>query len=172
MTYKGHVIRKCEDEFGNEFVLIDNNSGTLEDAPFAKKVNEFTYPSFADAKRNINGEDMKWICAEAEFREEYYTRFQKPEQWADGAEKITAYHVTTFGFDDDEADKAYSIYDRLTHNEINADDAIRLICEGDYTSDTEPEVISRDSLLFGRSNDDRYLLTYDRYTGAFDVWEI
>ncbi len=76
VSYKGHVIRKVEDEFHNEFVLIDNENNEFEDAPILKSISEFTYPSIADAKRNINGQPMKWICAEAEYRSEYFTRFE------------------------------------------------------------------------------------------------
>lgn len=77
ISYKGHVIRKVEDEFGCEFVLIDNDANEVENAPAFMQVNEFTYPSVADAKRNINGQQMVWVCEESEFRPEYFTRFQK-----------------------------------------------------------------------------------------------
>ena len=75
VKYKSHIIRKVEDQFGNEFVLIDNESNEVEKAPAFMRVDEFTYPSIADAKRNINGEQMIWVCEEAEFRPEYFTRF-------------------------------------------------------------------------------------------------
>lgn len=76
-TYKGHVIRKVEDEFGNVEVLIDNESDTLEDSIMDKQVNEFTYASIADAKRAIRNEPITWWPLEAEIRnEEYFTRFK------------------------------------------------------------------------------------------------
>lgn len=98
----------------------------------------------------------------------------KESSWADGQEMIQAYHITTVGAEDssqEEAGFAYQIYDRLTHNEMTADEAIRVITNGDLTPDTEPEVVPRDVVTFGTSSDGRYFLTYDKYTGAFDVWE-
>lgn len=94
--------------------------------------------------------------------------------WADGKPMVQAYHITTIGADgsdQEEADFAYQIYDRLTHNEITVDEAIDLITNGDLTPDTEPETVSRDTINFGTSSDGRYFLTYDQYVGAFDVWE-
>ena len=79
VTYKGHVIRKIEDEFGNVIVLIDNDSHELENAPKYMAVNEFQYASIADAKRAINCQPMHWVSEEAEFRPEYFTRFKKKE---------------------------------------------------------------------------------------------
>ena len=105
---------------------------------------------------------------------ESVNKILKESSWADGQEMIQAYHIATVGAEDssqEEADFAYKIYDRLTHNEMTADEAIRAITNGDLTPDTEPEVVSRDAVNFGTSNDGRYFLTYDRYTGTFDVWE-
>lgn len=48
VSYKGHVITKLEDAFGQEFVRIDN-------------VVEPDYASINDAKRVINGEAPKWF---------------------------------------------------------------------------------------------------------------
>ena len=98
----------------------------------------------------------------------------KESSWADGQEMNQAYHIATLGAYDssqEEADFAYQLYDGLTHNEINVDEAIHLITNGDLTPDTEPEVVSRDSINFGTSSDGRYFITYDKYTGALDVWE-
>ena len=83
----------------------------------------------------------------------------KESSWADGQEMTQAYHITTVGAEDsnqEEADFAYQIYDRLTHNEMTADEAIRAITNGDLTPDTEPEVVSPDVLNFGTSSDGRY----------------
>lgn len=77
VKYKGHVIRKVEDEFGNVIVLIDNDANELENAPAFMHINEFTYASIADAKRSINGQPLMWISEEADYRPEYYTRFKK-----------------------------------------------------------------------------------------------
>lgn len=43
VVYKGHTITKFEDEFHQEFVIIDNNETKL-------------YDNIADAKRVINSE--------------------------------------------------------------------------------------------------------------------
>lgn len=98
------------------------------------------------------------------------------EQWGDGTDKMYGYHVLTFGgdgmCDQEEADEAYSIYDGLTHNQLTADEVIQELSGGDLVSDSEPEVISRGCHVFGKSNDGRYMLTYDTYTGAFDIWEV
>lgn len=76
VQYKGHLIRKVEDIFGHEFVLIDNDSEEVENAPAFMQINEFQYASMADARRAINGQPMHWISEEAEFRPEYFTRFK------------------------------------------------------------------------------------------------
>lgn len=59
--YKGHVIRKVEDEFGCEYTFIDNFNDDFEDAPAYMQEEDFWYASIADAKRFINGKDMKWL---------------------------------------------------------------------------------------------------------------
>lgn len=85
-----------------------------------------------------------------------------------------AYHVATVGADgsdQDEADFAYEIYDMLTHNQMTADEAIREITGGVMTADREAEAVPRSAHNFGFSRDGGYFLTYDQYTGAFDVWE-
>ena len=97
------------------------------------------------------------------------------QQWADGTDQQMAYHVLTFGdemSDQEEADEAYSIYDGLTHNQITADQVIRELTGGNAVAESEPEVVPRSALNFGMSKDGRYMLTYDQYTGAFDVWEL
>lgn len=48
VSYKGHVITKLEDAFGQEFVRIDN-------------VVTPDYASINDAKRVINGESPIWF---------------------------------------------------------------------------------------------------------------
>ena len=96
-------------------------------------------------------------------------------EWADGTETTQAYHVMTVGADDsdqEEADFAYEIYDALTHNQMTADEAIKEITNGDLTADSDIEVVPRSAHNFGYSDDGQYFLTYDQYTGAFDVWEV
>lgn len=45
--YKGHTLTKIKDQFGQESVIIDNNTCR-------------EYVSFADAKRVINGASPKY----------------------------------------------------------------------------------------------------------------
>ena len=95
-------------------------------------------------------------------------------EWNDGTKTIMAYHVTTVGADDssqEEADYAYSIYDALTHNQMTADEAIKEITNGNLSVESQPEPIPRQARNLGESDDGKYFLTYDQYTGAFDVWE-
>lgn len=47
MTYKGHKIEACEDDFGQPFVYIDGDKSK-------------DYCSVADAKRVIRGEKPKY----------------------------------------------------------------------------------------------------------------
>ena len=54
VKYKGHIIRKVEDEFKNTFVLIDCSRSEVELAPAYMQVDEFPYASIADAKRCIS----------------------------------------------------------------------------------------------------------------------
>lgn len=79
IKYKGHSIRQVEDEFGCTFVLIDNESNELEDAPAKMLVNEFPYASIADAKRCISSgwASQKYIVGDVlEYRrDEYINRF-------------------------------------------------------------------------------------------------
>lgn len=79
ITYKNHFIRRVEDEFGNEFVLIDNPSNLVENAPALMQVNEFPYFSIADAKRAIKCEPMMYVDSDVyeNRREEYLNRFKK-----------------------------------------------------------------------------------------------
>lgn len=48
VKYKGHTITKFEDEFQQEFVIIDGDESK-------------DYASIADAKRVINGEQPYWV---------------------------------------------------------------------------------------------------------------
>ena len=98
----------------------------------------------------------------------------KESSWADGAEMAYAYHWLTLGASEEQqdADAAYHLYDLLSHNEYNVDEAIKYIQKYGYEdSAMEQEAIPRDSHIFGRSSDGKYILTYDTHTGAFDVWE-
>lgn len=98
----------------------------------------------------------------------------KEDKWADGTEKTYGYHWLTLGASEDQedADAAYHLYDLLSHNECDVDKAINYIQKYGYEdSAMEQEVIPRDSYIFGYSGDGKYILTYDTYTGAFDVWE-
>jgi tetratricopeptide (TPR) repeat protein len=98
----------------------------------------------------------------------------KESSWADGAEMTYAYHWLTLGASEEQqdADAAYHLYDLLSHNEYNVDEAIKYIQKYGYEdSAMEQEAIPRDSHIFGRSSDGKYILTYDTHTGAFDVWE-
>ena len=97
------------------------------------------------------------------------------KEWADGTDTTQAYHVTTIGLEDssqEEADFAYEIYDALTHNQMTAEEAIQEITNGDMSADSDIEVVPRSAHNFGYTDDGRYFLTYDQYTGAFDVWEV
>lgn len=94
-------------------------------------------------------------------------------EWADGTNTILAYHVITVGGDDSdqaEADFAYEIYDKLTHNEISVDEAIWEITNGSLETDMEPEAVPRSAIAFGTNATGKYFLTYDKFTGALDVW--
>ena len=98
----------------------------------------------------------------------------KESSWADGAEMTYAYHWLTLGASEEQqdADAAYHLYDLLSHNEYNVDEAIKYIQKYGYEdSAMEQEAIPRDSHIFGRSSDGKYILTYDTHTGAFDVWK-
>jgi len=59
--YKGHFIRKVEDEFHNVLVFIDKPGGEYENAPLYMKDEDYHYSSVEDAKRAIRGEQTKWI---------------------------------------------------------------------------------------------------------------
>ena len=78
LTYKNHFIRRVEDEFGNEFVLIDNPSSEVENAAGLMDITEFPYSSIADAKRAISGASMVYVdCDVYEHRrEEFLNRFK------------------------------------------------------------------------------------------------
>jgi DNA polymerase II small subunit/DNA polymerase delta subunit B len=80
-TYKGHFIRKVEDEFGNVYVLIDCSDNEVENAAANMKVNEFPYSSISDAKNAINGKAMKYVDSDVFEcrREEYLNRFLNKE---------------------------------------------------------------------------------------------
>ena len=79
ITYRGHFIRRVEDEFRNMIVLIDNPNNEIENAPTYMQENELPYASIADAKRAINGEEMVWTVSDAwEYRkEDYINRFKQ-----------------------------------------------------------------------------------------------
>ena len=77
VNYKSHIIRKVEDEFGNVFALVDNDSNEVENAPALMRVDEFSYASISDAKRAINGRELTWWTEEAYIRnDEYFKRFK------------------------------------------------------------------------------------------------
>jgi len=78
ITFKNHFIRRVEDEFGNEFVLIDNPHNEVENAAALMTVLDFPYSSIADAKRAIKGEPMIYVDGDVyEYRkEEYLKRFK------------------------------------------------------------------------------------------------
>lgn len=73
VTYKGHSVRNVEDEFGNQFTLIDNPNEYIENAPSQMDVIDFPYASMADAKRAISGRPMLfvdvdlWDCRRTDF---------------------------------------------------------------------------------------------------------
>lgn len=79
LTYKNHFIRKVEDEFHCERVLIDNPHNEVENAPAYMQEIDFPYASIADAKRAINGEAMVWVDGDMWEcrREDYLNRFKK-----------------------------------------------------------------------------------------------
>lgn len=88
-------------------------------------------------------------------------------------EGFFAYHITSIDCDCDFDGMSYSIYDRLTHNEITSNEAILEITQGCFVSDDFKEFVHyANVLVMGDSDDGKYRLTYDRYTGIFDVWEI
>ena len=62
--YKGHKIRKVEDEVGNILVLIDNDSDIVESAPKFMNERDFPYANISDAKRCIDGEAMKYVISD------------------------------------------------------------------------------------------------------------
>lgn len=80
-VYKGHTIRRLEDEVGNERVTIDCpwSEYELETSPVLKKESEWKYASVADAKRAINGEQMKFIPVDMleVIGDKYLNRFKK-----------------------------------------------------------------------------------------------
>lgn len=79
IAYKGHSVRMVEDEFGNQFTVIDNPNAFVENAPSLMEVVDFPYASMEDAKRAINGKPMRfvnvdvWECR----RNDFITRFNK-----------------------------------------------------------------------------------------------
>ena len=81
INYKGHSIRICEDDFGYDIIVVDNDASEIETAPINMKDCDFTYCSLADAKRMINGMDPKYapldIIDYEPTRERYYKRFSK-----------------------------------------------------------------------------------------------
>lgn len=76
LKYKGHIIRKVEDEFGCINVLIDNPYDYIEmDLNIAPPCH-YTYASIEDAKRFINGKPLKYIPEEAEIcGDKFWNRF-------------------------------------------------------------------------------------------------
>lgn len=78
IAYKGHSVRKVEDEFGNEFVLVDNPKAFVENAPSSMDVIDFPYASMADAKRAINGKPMRFVDVDVwEYRkDDFIKRFK------------------------------------------------------------------------------------------------
>lgn len=61
LKYKGHVIRKIEDEFHFIHVFVDFDGDEFENAPAFKHVDEWEYASIEDAKRMIRGEMPKYV---------------------------------------------------------------------------------------------------------------
>ena len=96
------------------------------------------------------------------------------DKWVDGTEQRRGFYVCSIGADEEDeegANKAYEIYDWLSHNQITVEDAIKEIFEftnSDGSCDSEPEIIPRDVRIYGET--DQYILGYDIYTGAFDIW--
>lgn len=81
INYKGHSIRICEDDFGYDIIVIDNDASEIETAPIAMKDVDFRYCSLTDAKRMISGLVPKFspfdIVDYEPTRERYYKRFSK-----------------------------------------------------------------------------------------------
>ena len=130
-------------------------------------------------KRSGNISDIEEPTAEMPLAESKLRRMIKESvrralnEWADGTDTILSYHVITVGGDDSdqaEADFAYEIYDKLTHNEISVDEAIWKITNGNLETATEPEAVPRSAIEFGTNTTGKYFLTYDKFTGALDVW--
>ena len=111
--------------------------------------------------RNIVKESVKRILME--------------DKWADGTEQRRGFYVCSIGDledDQEDADKALEIYDWLSHNQMTVEEAIKEILEYSHNydgySDSDIEIIPREVRIYGET--DQYILGYDIYTGAFDVW--
>lgn len=110
--------------------------------------------------RNIVKESVKRILME--------------DKWADGTEQRRGFYVCSIGADEEDvegANKAYEIYDWLSHNQMTAEEAIQEILDftgSDGSCDMEDEIIPRSVHIYGET--EQYILGYDSYTGAFDIW--
>jgi hypothetical protein len=94
------------------------------------------------------------------------------EEWMDKTPKRYAYHIGYLGETEgeEEEDLAYALYDKLSHCEMETGKAIEFVLtNGVQDNCVEPEILPRSARNCGET--DRYILTYDSYTGAFDVWE-
>lgn len=101
-------------------------------------------------------------------------RILMEDKWADGTEQRRGFYVCSIGadeVDEEGANKAYEIYDGLSHNQMTAEEAIQEILEftgSDGSCDMEDEIIPRSVRIYGET--EQYILGYDSYTGAFDIW--
>lgn len=88
--------------------------------------------------------------------------------------EILAYHVCTYGGEEQQdAENAYHLYDMISHNEISTNDAIlKCIEESGDELNADKEIIPDCCIIYGKSDDGKYILTYDEFTGDFDVWEV
>ena len=68
--------------------------------------------------------------------------------------------------------KADEVATDVRNGEMTADEAIQEITNGDLSAGGDIELVPRSAHNFGYSEDGQYFLTYDQYTGAFDVWEV
>lgn len=89
---------------------------------------------------------------------------------------IKGYHYAEVGTteEQEDADKAYSLYDKFSHKEIDADDLIKTINDECFVNKgDELETIHKANVLvLGYSKDKKFFVTYDKFSGALDTWEV
>lgn len=111
------------------------------------------------------------------FKETDYKGRPLGESLENEIKEFTGYHVCSLGDADEQSEEqqmANHLYDSLTHNEITVGEAVSQILKfvGDAYPSDKQETVRRDrgTMIFGTDDDGEYCLTYDMYSGIFDVF--